>query len=47
MYRHFRNTGYRNASAALEYDAVSIAQSGQLDARRAGEDWYAAQLLAQ
>jgi CRP/FNR family nitrogen fixation transcriptional regulator len=32
MYRHFGNTGYRNASAALEYDAVSIAQSGQLDA---------------
>src|SRR6201998_265607 len=32
MYRHFSNTGYRNASAALEYDAVNIAQSGQLDA---------------
>ena len=32
MYRHFGNTGYRNASAALEYDAVNIAQSGQLDA---------------
>jgi CRP/FNR family transcriptional regulator, nitrogen fixation regulation protein len=32
MYRHFGNSGYRNASAALEYDAVSIAQSGQLDA---------------
>lgn len=32
MYRHFGNTGYRNASAALEHDAVNIAQSGQLDA---------------
>jgi CRP/FNR family transcriptional regulator, nitrogen fixation regulation protein len=32
MYRHFGNTGYRNGLAALEYDAVSIAQSGQLDA---------------
>src|SRR5271169_3444550 len=32
MYRQFGNTGYRNASAALEHDAVDIAQSGQLDA---------------
>src|ERR1700746_3874761 len=32
MYRHFGNSGYRNASAALEYDAVSIAPSGPLDA---------------
>jgi len=32
MYRHFGNTGYRNASAPLERDAVNVAQSGQLDA---------------
>src|SRR5271154_7198620 len=32
MHRHFGNTDYRNGFAALERDAVNIAQSGQLDA---------------
>src|SRR5208283_4053378 len=32
MHRHFGNTDYRNGFAALERDALTIAQSGQLDA---------------
>lgn len=32
MYRQFGNSDYRNESAGREYDSVTIAQSGQLDA---------------
>ena len=32
MYRQFANIDYRNRSAAVEHDNLTIAQSGQLDA---------------
>jgi CRP/FNR family nitrogen fixation transcriptional regulator len=32
MYRHFGNSDHRNGFASVDHDAVSIAQSGQLDA---------------